>query len=86
LLVDGEAQPTSHPRVYRARDVNASWESIEPQVIRAREAIETADVAMLKSVLRACVEDYNPQPLSQTASPALPQAAAPVREPVVTGA
>ena len=86
LLVDGQAQPTSHPRVYRARDVNASWESIEPQVIRAREAIDTADVAMLKSVLRACVEDYNPQPLSQTASPALPQAAAPVREPVVTGA
>src|SRR5690606_2165632 len=60
LLVDGEAQPTAHPRVFRARDVSASWSVIEGQVQRAREAVDHADVELLKSVLRACVEDYKP--------------------------
>jgi len=80
LLVDGEAQPTSHPRVFRARDVNAGWGSIEPQVARAREAIEAADVGMLKEVLCACVEDYNPAPPRPTPNIPAPAAVKPVFE------
>lgn len=86
LLVDGEAQATSHPRVFRARDVNASWASVEPQVLRAREAIEAADVAMLKGVLRAVVEDYNPAPPRPASGVIAAAAAKPVLEPAVTGA
>lgn len=87
LLVDGEALPTSHPRVFRARDVNASWAAIEPQVARARAAIEAADVASLKNVLCACVEDYKPAP-ARPASAAVAQAArrpdVATREPVAS--
>ncbi len=58
LLVTGGAEPTAHPRIFRARDVSATWPVMQRHLLRLREAVERNDVKLLKQVLRDCVEDY----------------------------
>jgi FlaA1/EpsC-like NDP-sugar epimerase len=51
LLVDGEAASTTHPRIFRARDVEASWSGILPALKLVREALRQGDPRHLRVVL-----------------------------------
>ena len=58
LLVDAAAAPTSHPRIFRARDVSSSWPAMQRHLARLADAIERCDAGMVRQVLHGCVEDY----------------------------
>jgi FlaA1/EpsC-like NDP-sugar epimerase len=51
LLVDGEAAPTPHPRIFRARDVEAAWSEVLPALKLVREALRAGAPLRLRTVL-----------------------------------
>jgi FlaA1/EpsC-like NDP-sugar epimerase len=75
LLTDGVVFPSEHPRIMRMKENALAPSVLEAFIKCLMMACETHDRAMIESMARAIVPEYNPHQLS----PALP--AAPVSEP-----
>lgn len=60
LLIEAEATPTRHPKIFRALDGNSA--AIGPIIARLQKAIGQRDEKALLAVLRASVEGYQAGP------------------------
>ncbi len=58
LLIGDNPTPTDHPRIMKARENCLDWRELEPSLQTLNGAAQAGDVALVKAVLRACVQGY----------------------------
>ncbi len=58
LLIGDNPAPTSHPRVMKAHEKYVDWPELETHLKALHAAAQAGDVALLKAVLRVCVQGY----------------------------
>ena len=66
LLIGDHPIPTAHPRILRAREEHAPWESLQALLEALRHAALANDVSTIKVLLRQMVSGYQP---ADSASP-----------------
>ena len=66
LLIDRESlRPTPHPKILRAQEVRLSQIEVAAMLRDVRRAIEGADAAALRAVIKARVDGYRPPDVEQ---------------------
>lgn len=58
LLIGNNPGPTAHPRILKAHENHPSWSDLEQNLQILHEAVVVSDVALIKSVLKNCVDGY----------------------------
>ncbi|MGA0571660.1 polysaccharide biosynthesis protein [Variovorax sp. VNK109] len=61
LLIGDDPQPTTHPRIMKARESMLDWPQLDAALERLRAAIATNDVPAAKAVLQEIVSGYQPE-------------------------
>ena len=61
LLIGDNPTPTGHPRIMKARENCLDWPVLEQYLQTLNGAAQAGDVALVKAVLRACVQGYGEQ-------------------------
>jgi FlaA1/EpsC-like NDP-sugar epimerase len=61
LLIGDNPAPTSHPRIMKAHEDCLPWSELQLQLDRLRQAAELGDEAGIRTVLRACVQGFEPE-------------------------
>ncbi|NDJ18715.1 polysaccharide biosynthesis protein [Myxacorys almedinensis] len=64
LLIGADAQATSHPKIYGAREAMIPWNILEPLLDQLFIAAHQNNQIKLRSLLQLVVSEYNPQPAS----------------------
>jgi FlaA1/EpsC-like NDP-sugar epimerase len=64
LLIGDNPEPTSHPRILRAREALLSWKELAVELDHLREATAAQDVADMRAVLARCVQGFPAVPPS----------------------
>ena len=59
LLIGDDPSPTDHPRIMKAHEEFLDWPELEAQLEALRLAVDSGDIAAIKSVLAACVHGYS---------------------------
>lgn len=60
LLIGAEAQPTQHPRIFRALEGSLGWNELEPHLGALLKAVERADDAQIVKSMAGIVVGYSP--------------------------
>lgn len=60
LLIGANAMPTSHPKIFGAREAMLSWEELEPLLDQLFVAVYQKNPAKLRSLLKTLVPEYAP--------------------------
>lgn len=60
LLIDAEAQPTAHARIFRAMEDHVAWERLEPALKQLDRLAWDGDSAAIRAILRELVPGYRP--------------------------
>jgi FlaA1/EpsC-like NDP-sugar epimerase len=63
LLIGDNPEPTSHPRILRAREALLPWEQLSAELDHLREATATQDVPAMRAVLARCVQGFPADPV-----------------------
>jgi FlaA1/EpsC-like NDP-sugar epimerase len=63
LLIGDNPEPTSHPRILRAREALLTWQELSAELDRLREATAAQDVAAMRAVLARCVQGFPADPV-----------------------
>jgi len=58
LLIGGNPEATSHPRIMKAHEVFQRWDDLQPHLLALQDAARTADVPRIKTILQMCVHGY----------------------------
>lgn len=58
LLIGDNPSPTAHPRIMKAHEEFLDWPALEVHLEALRTAVDSSDVAAIKSVLAICVHGY----------------------------
>ena len=58
LLIGDNPTPTAHARIMKAHEHYLEWPDLEKQLAALRRGIDSQDVALIKNVLRDCVQGY----------------------------
>ncbi|ART49058.1 polysaccharide biosynthesis protein [Acidovorax carolinensis] len=66
LLIGDHPLPTAHPRILRAREEHAAWESIQATLEALRKAAVADDTPTIKAMLRQLVPGYQPTSIDGT--------------------
>ena len=61
LLIGDNPQPTTHPRIMKAREGLLDWPQLDAALDRLRAAIATNDVPAAKALLQEIVSGYQPE-------------------------
>ncbi|WP_374407150.1 polysaccharide biosynthesis protein [Pelagerythrobacter sp.] len=61
LLIGAEAQPTQHPRIFRAREDHLPWAELEEQLAQIDRLVRVGDALGIRAKLRELVPGYTPQ-------------------------
>ncbi len=64
LLIGDNPEPTSHPRILRAREALLPWKELAVELDHLREATSAQDVAAMRAVLARCVQGFPAVPAS----------------------
>jgi FlaA1/EpsC-like NDP-sugar epimerase len=67
LLIGENPEPTSHPRIIRAREADLEWSQLTKTLGDLEAACRISDNAAVREKLRRVVTDYKPQNTSQNA-------------------
>lgn len=67
LLVQAEARPTDHPRIYRAHEQLVPWDKLRRSIAALEEAAQRADGETIKGLLAQLVDGYAPAVDARTA-------------------
>jgi FlaA1/EpsC-like NDP-sugar epimerase len=60
LLIDAEATPTAHPRIFSARELHIASSRLNEFLAELASAIDEADAARLQRIMRLLVAEYHP--------------------------
>ncbi len=60
LLIEADAESTSHPRIMKAKESFLSWSSLEPSLQGLLASLEQLDARATRDALRALVVDFQP--------------------------
>lgn len=60
LLIGNNPKPTVHPRIMKAHEACTSWENLRPKLRTLRVAADNNDVAVIRKMLEALVNGYDP--------------------------
>jgi FlaA1/EpsC-like NDP-sugar epimerase len=60
LLIGDNPEPTSHPRIMKAREAFISWADLQPQLQALEAALNVNDVDHIRALLARLVTDYSP--------------------------
>lgn len=60
LLIGDNPEPTSHPRIMKAREHFIPWAELEPQLQALEAALNANDVDRIRALLAQLVTDYTP--------------------------
>jgi len=63
LLIGNNPEPTSHPRILRAREALLPWQQLSAELDRLREATSAQDVAAMRAMLARCVQGFPADPV-----------------------
>jgi FlaA1/EpsC-like NDP-sugar epimerase len=63
LLIGDNPEPTSHPRILRAREALLPWQQLSAELDHLREANAAQDVAAMRAVLARCVQGFPADPV-----------------------
>jgi FlaA1/EpsC-like NDP-sugar epimerase len=63
LLIGDNPEPTSHPRILRAREALLPWQELAVELDHLREATAAQDVAAMRAVLARCVQGFPAEPV-----------------------
>ena len=63
LLIGDNPEPTSHPRILRAREALLPWQELEEELDHLREATAAQDVPAMRAVLARCVQGFPVDPV-----------------------
>ena len=63
LLIGDNPEPTTHPRILRAREALLPWQQLSAELDRLREATSAQDVAAMRAVLARCVQGFPADPV-----------------------
>ena len=58
LLIDAEAQPTQHSRIFRAREDHLPWERLEEQLAQIDRLVRVGDAAAIRAKLHELVPGF----------------------------
>ncbi len=77
LLIDSEAEPTRHPKIYKAKEPHLPWLQLKAELVWLLEACEHTRVDEIRDILARCVTGYTPDerrvdPFGETPGPELP--------------
>lgn len=61
LLIGDSTLKTSHRRILRAIELALTWEELEPVLVQLEAAVKEEDVAVIRSLLKRVVPEFNPQ-------------------------
>jgi len=59
LLISGNPDATSHPKIFKSNEEFLSWESLEEKLISVKQSIESNDHNELKKLLQDLVSGYS---------------------------
>ncbi len=60
LLIGDAPQATQHPRILKAHEAHWPWESLEPKLVKLKEALVHSDFDELRQLLMTLVAGYQP--------------------------
>tara|TARA_E500000331_G_scaffold332800_2_gene356407 strand:- start:42063 stop:43976 length:1914 start_codon:yes stop_codon:yes gene_type:complete len=60
LLIGGEPQPTSHPRIMKSREQFIEWNSLEDELQTLEMALNINDVGAIRLIMERLVPGYTP--------------------------
>ena len=63
LLIGDNPEPTSHPRILRAREALLPWPQLSAELDRLRAATAAQDVPAMRAVLARCVQGFPAEPV-----------------------
>jgi FlaA1/EpsC-like NDP-sugar epimerase len=61
LLIGEDSEPSPHPRIMRARELELAWEEIRAAVDEIAEAIRCKDQVAALEILARTVREYRPE-------------------------
>jgi len=64
LLISGDAESSSHPKIFKAREKFLSLGDFDRLLDALREAVDSNDIYRLDNLLRTVVEGYSPSSIS----------------------
>ena len=69
LLISGNPQKTSHPKIYKSQEHFYAWEILEVHLENLRKIIQSRNVSELQKILLELVPEYSPQNLDSSTEP-----------------
>ena len=64
LLIGDNPAPTEHPRIMKAHEDRLDWPVLQEQLHALHEACRAGNLVAIRSVLKTCVQGYEPAPAS----------------------
>ncbi|MFM6989445.1 MAG: polysaccharide biosynthesis protein, partial [Arenimonas sp.] len=61
LLIDARAEPTRHPKIFRAREPHLPWLQLKTELLWLMDACEHTRVDEIRDILARCVAGYVPE-------------------------
>ena len=61
LLIGDNPQPSSHPRIFRAKDHCCSWNQLEEKLGLLQNLLDQGDIVAIRSLLQKLVTGYKPE-------------------------
>ncbi len=62
LLIGDNPEPSSHPRIFKARDSALAWPELEEQLGLLQNLVDQGDIVAIRAVLQKLVAGYTPDP------------------------
>lgn len=60
LLIDAQAEPTRHPKIFKANEPHLPWLQLKAELVWLMEACEHTRVDDIRAILQRCVAGYVP--------------------------
>lgn len=60
LLIGNNPQPSSHPRIFRAKDHFSSWDELEEKLGLLQNLLDQGDIVAIRALLEKLVTGYRP--------------------------
>ena len=62
LLIGDNPEPSSHPRIFKARDSALAWPELEEQLGLLQNLVDQGDILAIRAILQKLVAGYTPDP------------------------
>jgi FlaA1/EpsC-like NDP-sugar epimerase len=62
LLIGDNPEPSSHPRIFKARDAALAWPELEEQLGLLQNLVDQGDIVAIRGLLQKLVAGYTPDP------------------------